>query len=163
MLGSVLGLVSSVLRRQFISSSSDSFFKTEKNNLLFLQRINAKRNKTWCFFNLNPPPRHGAPVSQGLIKFDTDYTERSCWWGCSSCSSKQINRSELCHNVWAARVITLWPGLSARRSVLWPVWPIRQCHDIIRDNTRRCDRVIVTVTNWQLTRPDIGALWHLIT
>ena len=118
---------------------------------------------SWCFLNLNPPPRHGAPVSQGLIKFDTDYTERSCWWGCSSCSSKQTNRSELCHNVWAARVITLWPGLSARRSVLWPVWPIRQCHDIIRDNTRRCDRVIVTVTNWQLTHPDVGALWHLIT
>ena len=34
--------------------------------------------------------------------------------------------------------------LSARIWELWPAWPIRQCHNISRDNTRRSDRELVT-------------------
>ena len=43
--------------------------------------------------------------------------------------------------------------LSARIWELWPAWPIRQCHNISRDDTRRCDRVIGDVTRLRSLDP----------
>ena len=43
--------------------------------------------------------------------------------------------------------------LSARIWELWPAWPIRQCHNISRDDTRRCDRVIGDVTRLRSLAP----------
>ena len=125
-------------------------------------RTNVKKNITWCFLNLNPPPRHSSCQSKnhyiwhrlhGVAAVDEDDHLVH--------QNKQMDQNSVrlwsdC-TVWAARVITLWPGLispeicvttsvtnpSVSRYYSWqhaPLWPChRDCHESLAPTSESSD------------------------